>query len=500
MSHWTPEDKIVKARIDFIYNDCVFLGNLALRLKLVDATEWCPTAATDFKHLYYNRDLIDRCSLDEVKFIIAHEVMHCVYDHFNRRNGREPRLYNCAGDYVINLELKDLGIGSIPSNATLVDPKWIADLKENNPQGYKRWKKEFSGKQDEIGCLIDEKYRGMSSEEVYDLLREEMENQQQCSTCGGSGEVSKDDGDNNDSGSGDQSDDGDSGDQNGHGHGGTEPCPDCGGSGQQGGWGGPMGHDMHIDPQVGNGDEDSDGSEGPVPMSQEEYDRLSDDMKKAIMDAAKVAESARGGAGNIPAGVKRLIDEWTDSTVNWRDYLNNVIQSTLKSDYTWQRQSRKSMAGGYYLPAMDNDDLVSVDMGIDTSGSMTSEMLKDILGEVKGIMEQFADFRLRVWCFDTRTYKIWEFGPDNLDDIYEFQLEGGGGTLFECNWEMMREEEIMPDQLIICTDGYPCGSWGEEDYCETVFLVHGHKDIVAPFGITVHHEKALEAAKNNDGW
>jgi predicted metal-dependent peptidase len=476
MSHWSPEDKIVKARIDFIYNDCVFLGNLALRLKLVDATEWCPTAATDFKNLYYNRDLIDRCTLAETKFIIAHEVMHCVYDHFNRRNGRDPRLYNCAGDYVINLELKDLGIGEFPSNQTLLDPKWVEKLKEENPQGYKRFKKEFGGKEDEIGILVDEKYRGKSSEEVYDMLREEMDQQQQqsCQSCGGSGEQENDE------------------------TGESEPCDDCGGSGKQGGYGGPMGHDMHIDPQVGSGDEDEEGK-GPESMSQEEYDRLSDDMKKAIMDAAKVAESARGGAGRIPGGVKRLIEEWTDSTVNWRDYLNNVIQSTLKSDYTWQRQSRKSMAGGYYLPAMDNDDMVSVDMGIDTSGSMTSEMLKDILGEVKGIMEQFADFRLRVWCFDTRTYKIWEFGPDTLDDIYEFQLEGGGGTLFECNWEMMREEEIMPDQLIICTDGYPCGSWGEEDYCETVFLVHGHKDIVAPFGITVHHEKALEAAKN-DGY
>jgi predicted metal-dependent peptidase len=472
MSQWTPEDKIVKARIDFIYNDCVFLGNLALRLKLVDATDWCPTAATDFKHLYFNRELIDRCTLAETKFIIAHEVMHCVYDHFNRRNGRNPRLYNCAGDYVINLELKDLGIGEIPSNSTLIDPAWVEKLKEENPQGYKRFKKEFAGKEDEVGCLVDEKYRGMSSEEVYDLLREEMDQQQQqsCQTCGGSGEVSEDDQD----GSGDSGDEGEDGqdDGDGHGHGGTEPCPDCGGSGQQGGYNGPMGHDMHMDPQVGDSDDESeDGSSGPIPMSQEEYDRLSDDMKKAIMDAAKVAESARGGAGNIPGGVKRMIDEWTDSTVNWRDYLNNVIQSTLKSDYTWQRQSRKSM--------------------------LTSEMLKDILGEVKGIMEQFSDFRMRVWCFDTRTYKIWEFGPDTIDDIYEFELEGGGGTMFECNWEMMREEEIMPDQLILCTDGYPCGSWGEEDYCETVFLVHGHKDIVAPFGITVHHEKALEAAKND---
>lgn len=490
-NNWSPEDKITKARIDFIYNDCVFLGNLSLRLKLVDATEWCPTAATDFKHLYYNRDLIDRCTLDEVKFIIAHEVMHNVYDHFSRRNGREPRMYNCAGDYVINLELQDLGIGSFPNNQTLVDPAWIAKLKEENPAGYRRFKKEFAGKEDEIGILCDNRFRGMASEEVYDILKKEMEDQQkqqqqgqsgECGECGGSGE------------SGDQDGDGESGDQEGSG--GT--CESCDGTGESGGQGsGPVSHDMHVDPNVGGDDEDgeNDGSQGPVQMSKDEYERMSDDMKKAIMDAAKVAEGARGSAGNIPGGVKRLIDEWTDSTVDWREYLNNVIQSTLKSDYTWQRQSRKSMSAGYYLPAMDNDDMVSVDLAIDTSGSMSAEMLKDILGEVKGIMDQFADFRLRVWCFDTSTYEISEFGPDNVDDIYEFELVGGGGTMFECNWDMMRDEEIMPDQFILCTDGYPCGSWGEEDYCDTVFLVHGHADIIAPFGITVHHERALEAQK-----
>jgi len=191
-------------------------------------------------------------------------------------------------------------------------------------------------------------------------------------------------------------------------------------------------------------------------------------------------------------GVKKLINEWTDSKIDWREYLNSVVQSTLKSDYTWMRQSRKSLSTPYYLPAMDYDDMVSVDLAIDTSGSMSEQMLKDILGEVKGIMEQFADFKLRVWCFDTQTYKVYEFGPDTLDEIYEFELQGFGGTMFECNWEMMRENEIMPDQFILCTDGYPCGTWGEEDYCETVFLIHGAKDIEAPFGTTVHYEEAAQ--------
>ncbi len=479
---FSPEDKLVKARIDFIYNDCVFLGNLALRLELVDATAWCPTAATDFKHLYYNRDFIDRCSLDEVKFVIAHEVMHCVYDHFSRREERDPRLYNCAGDYVINLELKDLGIGSFPSTSTMMDPKFEEFIKKEFPERYRRYKKEFAG--GEPGVLCEEKYRDMSSEEVYNILKKDQDEQDkqngkgegdgQCGECDGSGESQDPQ---------DQDEDGNPGD-----------CKSCKGSGKsEGGQGGPVSHDMHMDPEAGDADgDDNDGSQGPIKIDQEEIDRMDSDMRKAIMDAAAVASEARGGAGNIPGGVKRLIDEWTDSTVDWREYLNNVIQSTLKSDYTWQRQSRKSRSTNYYLPAMDNDQMVSVDLAIDTSGSMSDEMLKDILGEVKGIMEQFADFKLRVWCFDTETYKLYTYTPDTVEEIYDFELEGGGGTMFECNWEMMRQEEIVPDQFILCTDGYPCGTWGEEDYCDTVFLVHGRKSIVAPFGVTVHHENATD--------
>jgi predicted metal-dependent peptidase len=126
---------------------------------------------------------------------------------------------------------------------------------------------------------------------------------------------------------------------------------------------------------------------------------------------------------------------------------------------------------------------------------MSDKMLKDILGEVRGIMEQFMDFRMRVWCFDTETYTVHEYNYDNVDEIDEFELEGGGGTDFECNWEMMKREDIMPDQLIFCTDGYPCGSWGDEDYCETVFLIHGggaKANIVAPFGDTVYYEEAAK--------
>ena len=60
--------------------------------------------------------------------------------------------------------------------------------------------------------------------------------------------------------------------------------------------------------------------------------------------------------------------------------------------------------------------------------------------------------------------------------------------MFEANWAYMKERDINPKQFIMFTDGYPCGDWGDEDYCDTLFVVHGNRNIVAPFGVTAHYE------------
>jgi hypothetical protein len=55
----------------------------------------------------------------------------------------------------------------------------------------------------------------------------------------------------------------------------------------------------------------------------------------------------------------------------------------------------------------------------------------------------------------------------------------------------MKEEGIEPKKLIVFTDGYPWGSWGDETYCDTVFVIHSNhdKDLQAPFGVTAHYEE-----------
>ena len=92
-------DKLVTARIALLLK-APFFGNLATRLKLVNADEWLPTAATDGRNLYYNSEFFSKMPQKQIEFIVGHEVLHLVYDHMGRNGDRDRRLFNCAADYL----------------------------------------------------------------------------------------------------------------------------------------------------------------------------------------------------------------------------------------------------------------------------------------------------------------------------------------------------------------------------------------------------------------
>ena len=135
--------RIVQSRVRLLLNH-PFFGNLATRLLIKDATEWCPTAATDGKHLYYNKDFLGAFDDAELDFVIAHEVMHCVYDHIDRRGTRQADYWNMAGDYVINRDLKMHNVGRMPK----------------------------------VG-LYDDRYRENYTDEIYDDLHQNQKEVQQ---------------------------------------------------------------------------------------------------------------------------------------------------------------------------------------------------------------------------------------------------------------------------------------------------------------------------------
>jgi predicted metal-dependent peptidase len=393
-------EKLITARVGLLLR-ASFFGNLATRLKLVNADEWCSTAATDGRHFYYNSRFIDMLRPKEVEFLFGHEVLHCVYDHFGRRGDRDPMLFNVANDYAVNADLKKHRVGEFITS---------------------------------VPCLYDSKYEGMSSEEIYDDLYENAEK------INLSDLIDKL-------------------------------------------------LDDHLDGE-GDSDSDDDGDEkdgkGKKPkMSAEERQKIRDEIKEAVLSAA----AASDGAGNLPAGVKRLIQDMTAPKMNWRELLRMQLESTIKSDFTWMRASRRGWHMDAVMPGMKNDELIDIAIGIDASGSIDERMLKDFLSETQGIMDQFQSYKIHIFTFDTRVYNPAQYNSDNLDGICDYEVKGGGGTDFDAIFDYLKEEQIEPKRLVVFTDGYPFGSWGDENYADTVWIIHGNTTVVPPWGQYAYYEK-----------
>jgi predicted metal-dependent peptidase len=158
------------------------------------------------------------------------------------------------------------------------------------------------------------------------------------------------------------------------------------------------------------------------------------------------------------------------------------------------KQSRRSWHSDAILPGMNYADSIDIAVGLDASGSINDDMLRDMLSEVKGCMTQYDDFTITLFSFDTKVYGHKVFNPWNIDEIDTYEIEGGGGTEFDVCFDFMKENDINPKKFIMFTDGYPWSSWGDEDYCDTIFVIHSYhnKDFEAPFGLTAHYEAFKE--------
>lgn len=393
-------EKVIKSRVKLLF-DQPFYGQLLLNFKLIivgDKNHWVKSCAIDGKNLYFNPEYVNMQSDEEIKFSIAHQLMHVVFHHITRRGSRDRTKFFEAGDYVINGILERDGIGKMPSK-TMVD-------EDNTP------------KATEIKTLRDSQYDGKTTDEVYVMLMD-----------------------------------------------------DNGGGGSS--------FDQHIDAQDMNYDDD-------------DILEIENNMDAAIQNAA-----AGAGAGKVPGEIQRWIDELSEPKLNWREFLHENAVSKIKSDYTWKRPNKR-LQGAFpnlVFPSQKVEASIKFYLSIDMSGSISPDMAKDMLSEVAGIAGHFKEFEVMVWCFDTVVYKesVKTFTQENIHEIHEYVPSGGGGTDFDVNWEFMKKEKIVPDMFVMFTDGYPWQSWGDEDYCDTFFIIHDEGAIAskvkAPFGQTLYYSE-----------
>ncbi len=122
-----------------------YLANAVARLPIVNASdmEWCETMATDGYYIYVNPSFCEQLNEEELTAVIAHEVLHCVLGHLDRRGNRDRQRWNIAIDYAVNLLLVDAGF-QLPKKG-----------------------------------LLSRHYRGMTAEGIYALLESQQKNQAQ---------------------------------------------------------------------------------------------------------------------------------------------------------------------------------------------------------------------------------------------------------------------------------------------------------------------------------
>jgi predicted metal-dependent peptidase len=128
--------KIEKAKARLML-DHPYFGTIASSLKLEKNNELL-TFSSDGERMSYNSEYIDTLGLNEVEFIMANGAMHAVLKHQHRSSGRTNWLWQTATDYVVN--------GMLVKN----------------------------GMQPPVYANYEEKFDGMYAEEVYEMLRAEM--------------------------------------------------------------------------------------------------------------------------------------------------------------------------------------------------------------------------------------------------------------------------------------------------------------------------------------
>jgi predicted metal-dependent peptidase len=366
--------RIQKARTTLLL-DHPFFGTLLFRLG-AQARSSIATMATDGVSLYFNPQFVETLSAAEIAGTLAHEVMHPALQHHTRRGGRNPRRWNMACDYAINPMLLDAGL-TLPKDV-----------------------------------LLDNRFRGMSAERIYNLLEEEEQNQSSSSNA-----ESENQGDAADSGGDSNTPESCNKDNDD-----TPAVPQT-----------PGGIGQVLDaPELENG-------EGDTVAEQAR------DWQIAVEQAETVAKLA----GKLPAGVTRSLEAAASAGVDWRELLRRAWSETIPADYSWTRPNRRHVWNGLYLPGVVCEGVGEICIAVDCSGSINVRQLGLFEAEVRSILAGQQPRLVHVLYFDTEVQKVetYQAGqPVKLAPI------GGGGTDFRPCFRWLEERGITPQTLVFLTD------------------------------------------------
>lgn len=472
MTMTKAEQAVARGRADLLMT-APFFGALAMML-VVEFTTKFSTMATDGRRLLVNPKYAMEVSAEEIRFLWAHEVLHCALKHHVRRGSRDVRMWNVACDYVINLILQQSGF-------------FVPD-----------------------GFLLDKRFDGMGSEEVYDRLakkeqkkRDQQQKEQEQQGKGQGGDDAQDQGpgsqrppeeaeDQDDEG---QDRDSDAPGQGGEDEGNSDPDPhtnkdtgdqesneeandnddqaDAEGGGQAGGE--EQGDD---DAAPGSGDSGSDQPGDVIDAPGDATEASAEEVKWEVASRQAAAVAAAQNAGRMPRGADRVIEQIEKSRVDWREVLRRFVTPSSTVDFTWGRLNMRQYASGNFVPGTIADGVNHVAWVIDSSGSMDRGALAKNKAELQEALDVGAIDRLTVVSCDDGVHNHEEFARG---DLIEFTPKGGGGTNFRPAFDWLRDNAHDAACVVYFTD-LDTVDFGDDPGVPVLWAKTGFSRNVVPFG------------------
>ena len=201
------------------------------------------------------------------------------------------------------------------------------------------------------------------------------------------------------------------------------------------------------------------------------------DWKIALSQAANTARAF----GKLPDEIERFVGELTRPRVDWRSVLHHFVQQTARADYSWRRPNARYLASGVYAPALRSEQMPPMVIAVDTSGSISPDLLKAFGGEVSAVLAQCRPEMCHVVYCDAQINASEVYAPG--DDV-ELRAVGGGGTDFRPVFAWIEEHGIEPACVVYLTDTE--GTFPEEAPLYSVLWASTKLSASVPWGETVY--------------
>ena len=199
------------------------------------------------------------------------------------------------------------------------------------------------------------------------------------------------------------------------------------------------------DPGGCGGVRDAPGEDG-AKASPAELSRAAQEWEIAALQAAQTAKAA----GKLPAPMARMIEGLRKPAVDWREVLRRFVQTTARNDYRWFPPNRRYVAMGLYLPSLRSEQLGPVVIAVDTSGSISEDIVAAFSAEISAILEDCRPEAVHVLYCDTQIAGTVALFPDDLP--LDLKPAGGGGTDFRPPFAWVEERDLTPACLVYLTD------------------------------------------------